>query len=630
MDKINLASPADRRLNSSDEVGDKQPEKAPTDNTSSQSTSTAASTILAPPGPQPQSVAIGSSALTLRPDKASSQRTSSTTPQGARSTSVASATSQPRKGRSSLVGLTQYASVPASRWATTTRESPQQHTQQRQKFLVPPVNRGSRPAHLPASPAPVVERLAPDSRSVLPATTKTAYSNQAYPSSSNSSSEANTGSAVNRIGNMDYHSWASFGHEADHERVMQMYHELGSDQVDRHDMSPQYIYDGALPEYCICHRNNDGGPYIECDNREVCLTRYYHPYCLGMALHLTPDHTVNWFCHNCIREGRGFAGNFKERIKHQHLANRNVLDIDPGFYRDKYGNILRINGLIEARRLSNINTHVANAQAASTQFNIAMNMPSPATVVNPWSADLDKSFMANPQNMIDMDIDTFEGAKQSLRARAAQPLGSPQRVSPRVVNGTVVKQPNKNSWTKEEDDKLVEIVTEVAAMGLAGTPLWDEVSIRMKAAGMSRVVGGARNRWMRGLREATQIDERRKKNALKLTTATQRDKDINKADSDVRGIKRAYDDDNDEYDDDMDMLPDVPTPTRSSLRNPTRQRSSVMSAPRLFGQPDKPAILSSPLRPSRRNAYEVDDYDNALTDVEDLRNDMVRKRLRYN
>jgi hypothetical protein len=50
----------------------------------------------------------------------------------------------------------------------------------------------------------------------------------------------------------------------------------------------------------------------------------------------------------------------------------------------------------------------------------------------------------------------------------------------------------------------------------------------------------------------------------------------------------------------------------------------------LFGQPDKPAILSSPLRPSRRNAYEVDDYDNALTDVEDLRNDMVRKRLRYN
>jgi hypothetical protein len=616
-----MASSTDELQNGSEKPVDKQPDKPPADNTSSQQTSTTVSTFLAPPRPRAQSVIDDSQQA-----KASGQRTENTTGRGGRSSSVSCDTSQPRKKRSSLPGLTQYASLPAGRRATAsaTRKVPLQHTQQRtqqriqqrQKSLIESATRNSRLAHLFASRRRSLLRLAfaPqfNADTSLP-TNKAAYNNQATAVTTRKRTPAMASS-----------QFYSGSYDAERDRFLRAYGEHYEG-----DMSQPFDRGDFLPEYCICHKGDDGGPYIECDNKEVCLTRYYHPYCLGMATHLTPDHTFNWFCHNCIREGRGHAGAFMERIKRQHLANRNVLVIGPGFYRDKYGNILRIDGMIEASRPSNIDTHIANAQAASTQLNVAMSLPSPATVVNPWSADLDKSFMANPQNMIDMDIDTLEGAKESLRARAAQPLGSPQRVSPRVVNGTVVKQPNKNSWTKEEDDKLVEIVKEVDAMGLVGTPLWDEVSIRMKAAGMSRVVGGARNRWMRGLREATQIDERRKKNALKLTTATQRDKGVNNIDTEMRGVKRAYDDDDEDYEDDMDMLPSVPIPTRASLRSPTRQRSSTLSAPRSFAQPDQKVILSSPRRRSRRDAYEVDDYDDALTDVEDLRNDLVRKRLRY-
>lgn len=62
---------------------------------------------------------------------------------------------------------------------------------------------------------------------------------------------------------------------------------------------------------------------------------------------------------------------------------------------------------------------------------------------------------------------------------------------------------------------MIDIMEEASADGLSGDPLWQAVEAKMHSRGLNRKIGGARNRWMRGLREATRIDERRKKNARK-------------------------------------------------------------------------------------------------------------------
>jgi len=93
------------------------------------------------------------------------------------------------------------------------------------------------------------------------------------------------------------------------------------------------------------------------------------------------------------------------------------------------------------------------------------------------------------------------------------------------VEMSVCAQPrNKGngSWSKEEKDELVQFATECHALGHRGENFWDCVKDKMAARGVPRPVGGMRMVWLRGLREETQIDERRRQNSSKMRTAIQK------------------------------------------------------------------------------------------------------------
>ena len=55
----------------------------------------------------------------------------------------------------------------------------------------------------------------------------------------------------------------------------------------------------------------------------------------------------------------------------------------------------------------------------------------------------------------------------------------------------------------------------------------------MLARGVKRPVGGIKNTWLRGLREQTGVDERRRQNADKMTTAVQKSKRMKEARKDA-------------------------------------------------------------------------------------------------
>ncbi|KPI39780.1 uncharacterized protein AB675_3497 [Cyphellophora attinorum] len=242
---------------------------------------------------------------------------------------------------------------------------------------------------------------------------------------------------------------------------------------------------------CNCLTYPDDRQYIQCDNTYHCLKQFYHPECLGMPAHLIPTNEDKWFCPECLREGRGGAKDIAKMV---------------GFY-------------------------------ARYTFNKVVADPNPERYIKPWTADALKS--ARPEVLRDLGLSTFEEAKNTLLERSAQKVGrpvpsTPTQAIPMVVNGTVVKQPNKFSWTTEEDLILVEVMRELYNEGLVGQPLWDQCEIRLKARGCDRVMGAARNRWMRGLREEYNLDERRKKNANKMTTAIQ----VGKSERDPESVKK--------------------------------------------------------------------------------------------
>ena len=234
---------------------------------------------------------------------------------------------------------------------------------------------------------------------------------------------------------------------------------------------------------CTCLSYFDDGVYIQCDNTYRCLKQYYHPKCLGMPASLIPSPGDSWFCPDCVREGRGLASKISKMTSFyaKHTFNK-IVTSDA----DRY--------------------------------------------IKPWTADALKQ---NPQTLRELGLSTLEEAKSTLLTRSTKKLGNPitdsnnstpsgrRLPAPALLNGTVVRQPNKNSWSTEEDLLLVEVVRKLYNKGLAGQPLWDQVEIELRELGCKRVMGAARNRWMRGLREEYQLDERRKKNAGKLTTAIQ-------------------------------------------------------------------------------------------------------------
>jgi len=92
-----------------------------------------------------------------------------------------------------------------------------------------------------------------------------------------------------------------------------------------------------------------------------------------------------------------------------------------------------------------------------------------------------------------------------------------------------IRKMNKGSWTQEEKDHLIACVTASQQANLRGEDLWDDVYPNMLARGVKRPVGGMKNTWLRGLREQTGIDERRRQNADKMTTAVQKSKKMKEA-----------------------------------------------------------------------------------------------------
>lgn len=159
-----------------------------------------------------------------------------------------------------------------------------------------------------------------------------------------------------------------------------------------------------------------------------------------------------------------------------------------------------------------------------------MPTASPSVKLYPWSADLEKAFTQNPDNIKDFGLGSLDQARATLLALSEAPVGPPNlpltaplqdRFGRPITPAGTLKTPNARSWTAEEEQHLKEVVEECVSEGLSGEPLWRAAHPRLVARGVNRALGGMKMRWCRGLREETQIDERRKKNNNKMLTALQ-------------------------------------------------------------------------------------------------------------
>ena len=165
-----------------------------------------------------------------------------------------------------------------------------------------------------------------------------------------------------------------------------------------------------------------------------------------------------------------------------------------------------------------------------------MSTPSPGSP-NAWTAELDKTFVEDPEVIETYSLGSATSAKAALRLRAASDannaLASAKKKTPAndddgdLEISDPASEPTpmtKGSWTEEEKNHLITCVTASKAAGHCGELLWNDVLPRMLALGVNRPLGGMRNTWLRGLREQTGIDERRRENPDNLTTAVQKPK----------------------------------------------------------------------------------------------------------
>ncbi|ETN38266.1 uncharacterized protein HMPREF1541_06297 [Cyphellophora europaea CBS 101466] len=391
----------------------------------------------------------------------------------------------------------------------------------------------------------------------------------------------------------------------DVENVLQAYYQKYST-----DLAP-FDYGDSTPDkllMCVCLSTDDGREYIECDNGFKCMKRFFHPGCVGISSVSDLEQGEEWFCPDCMKEGLGGAAAYRKKLAH--------LKRTPP-------NLVRGAGA----------TNISGQPIIAGRLNAAAPMVMPASAtVKPWTADHDTKFLANPDNLHDLNIETLAMAKETLRARAAQPLGQPVPSAPVVVSGTIVKQPNKNSWSKEEDAVLIECIGAAVKKGLCGNPLWDTVIGELHAKGVDRKLGAARNRWMRGLREETKFDERRKKNSKKLTTAVQIHKDLRDPNSPRR--KKRYQVSR-KYNDPPGTLVN-PSPLKQALSTKSYDvvPPSDSTAP---SSPFRPAAVASSPVLNHHVRFAVDgdvdmkNYgDNAgyITDKDDIKDRLVRRRPR--
>jgi len=160
---------------------------------------------------------------------------------------------------------------------------------------------------------------------------------------------------------------------------------------------------------------------------------------------------------------------------------------------------------------------------------LQLSTPSPGTP-KPWTAELDQSFVHDPETSSTYDLSTLASAKRSLRVGlvgvvvdndSGFELSDESTTTTKKVQKRVAGKKG-GSWTKEEQDHLVEVVTETHKAGLRGENLWTDVHPRMVARGVDRPIGGMRMIWLRELRRKTMLDERRKANSAKMQTAIQK------------------------------------------------------------------------------------------------------------
>jgi hypothetical protein len=182
-------------------------------------------------------------------------------------------------------------------------------------------------------------------------------------------------------------------------------------------------------------------------------------------------------------------------------------------------------------------TSRATAKQITKQKNLEMTSPSPGTP-KPWTTELDETFV-DPEVVETYGLVSLASAKVALRRRetnATTNIGTKPTTTKdgndfemsRAASKCIDKR-NKDSWTWEEKDHLIACVTASQRANLRGEDLWDDVYSNMLARGVKRPIGGMKNTWLRGFREQTSVDERRKRNADKMTTAVQKSKRMQEA-----------------------------------------------------------------------------------------------------
>jgi hypothetical protein len=158
----------------------------------------------------------------------------------------------------------------------------------------------------------------------------------------------------------------------------------------------------------------------------------------------------------------------------------------------------------------------------------------------PWTAEVDGTFVADPDVAESYKLHSVASAKATLLHRetsaATDPPTNGSFKMPSTCDGYdgnfeishALAEPGgkkgKVGWTAEEKAHLIQCVIASNNAGLSGESLWTDVYPKMLARGVNRPLGGMRMTWLRELREQANIDERRRKNASKMKTAVQKRK----------------------------------------------------------------------------------------------------------
>ena len=282
--------------------------------------------------------------------------------------------------------------------------------------------------------------------------------------------------------------------------------------------------------FCVCDGADDGRPMIECSNnhKNACLQGWFHLDCIGMEIEkipaddgtdtlsgsivdsVTDEPIEDWYCERCTTEQVGrlrqdapksrgpiSTKTITERTKNVGVSATERSDSSAELRKSakKKEMARKKANLRKSQKLKKLEVQTHAASLPNTVLPI-VNTP------KPWTAPLDRSLTNDAGFTADYNLNSLSDAKTALQMPAPAMDGDIYMSDNAKCKkrSPLAGRSGGKSWSKEEDQHLIDVVQELTNAGMCGENMWLSVQPMMEERGVRRTAAGMKMQWCRRLR----------------------------------------------------------------------------------------------------------------------------------